>query len=163
MTRFPLAGEAKVTFGLRFGGFPNRQSLLKLRLNWDPDTKSGFETTYFNKVSRIRKGKPQGAPHLTKLKNFRGHPNKWFPKREGTVRVKFALEGGRCVAGLEKQELVAVKANDDGGRVCILFHKVVLTVQNLKLSGKVDFDWCKERLAELEAEGQLDEGEPAGK
>ena len=54
------------------------------------------------------------------------------------------------------------KAFDKGGRVSITFSKLTFTLDNLKISGKLDRKWAESRIEELKKAGtlKLKEGPP---
>ncbi len=93
----------------------------------------------------------------TKLKEYAGPASKWFPRKEGKeVPVVMAEEGGKCSVSFNNTVLVSAPAGDMApGKVVFAFRKIAFTLQNLKISGKVDRKWCEAQLAALEKSGKL--------
>lgn len=158
VSRFPLAGDAKVKFEMRVPNLLTRQSVLRLRLNWDG--KSGYETRFFNTIARLSGGNARRA-RSTKIRAYRTHPRKWFPRKGESVPIEFGIEDGNCIVRFNGKVLVSYpRVKDTGGKVVFLFNKILFTVQNLRISGKIDLEWCKARLADLEKKGELVVKEP---
>jgi hypothetical protein len=159
VSRFPLAGDTKVTFQIRVPNLLTRLSSIKLRINWNG--KTGYETNFFGSIAKVSNDSA-GAPRWGPDPKFKKPAPEWFPRRGEPVPVEFGMEEGRCVVRFENKEVVAYpKLKDSGGKVVFIFNKVLFTVQSLKISGKLDLEWCRERLAELEKKGELREEAPA--
>src|SRR6185503_20429554 len=91
-------------------------------------------------------------------KEFSGHPMKWFPRnRKEGIPVEFVREGSKMTVSVDKKEVVTMEKLPEptGGKVEFRFRKIVFTLQNLKISGKLDRPWCEKQLKELEKAGKL--------
>ena len=63
---------------------------------------------------------------------------------------------------IDGNEIVACPVGEEkGGRVAVMFKKIVFTAQNIQISGKLDREWCKKQLVKLQKEGRLAEDPPA--
>jgi hypothetical protein len=153
VSRFPLAGATKVSFDIRIPNLLTRESSLTLRLNWNG--KTGYETSFFTSIARVS-GDQTLSPRYASDPKLRKPASSWFPRKGEPVKVEFAVEDDKCVVRFDGKELVTYpKVKDAGGKVVFLYQKLVFTIQNLKISGKVDLEWCRERLADLEKKGEL--------
>jgi hypothetical protein len=153
VSRFPLAGETRLQFDIRIPNILTRQSVLRVYINFKG--KPVFETSFFNSISK------SGRRRMTQYRDYQAHASKWFPRKGEPVPVEFGIADGQCVVKFNGQEMVACPSGKEtGGKVAFLYSKLLFTVQNLKISGKLDLDWCDETLAELEKKGELLEAPP---
>ena len=164
-SRFPLAGETNLQFNFRIPNLLGRASDIRLRIN--SKKRGGYETTFFNSIAKVKKGKPSGRV-VSSLKKYRGVPTRWFPRSaEKGVRVEFGIDKDGAFTKLGNEEIVRLKAgrkfNDTGEEVVFSFKKILFTLQNLKISGLLDREWAASALAELEEKGKLLERPPAPK
>ncbi len=158
VSRFPLAGETKVSFEIRVPNILTRESDLRVRIN--SKNRAALETSFFNSLSKVSNGIVRGTV-LTSLEKYQGPASKWFPRKGEPIPVEFAVSGGRCSIRFGGEETVAIDGVDDGGgEVAFLFNKALFTLQNLRISGKLDLDWCEKELARLEKKGKLLEEPP---
>jgi len=153
-SRFPVAGDVRVTFEFRIPNLITRQSLFIARLNVD---KSKYlQTTFFNSVSKRVAGRPT-AMRKTPHRKYSGPASEWYPRRGESVPMELVVENDKFVVRLQGDEVVSL--DDVGpinhGRVAFLFQKFVFTLQNLKISGKLDKKWCLEEIKKLEKKGTL--------
>ena len=153
MSRFPLAGETKVRFKMRIPNLLTSASTFKVCVNWDDD--SGYEVNSLNAVSLISDGQPRGGSHRSPDREYREHMARWFPRKGESVPVEIAIADGVLAVKVAGKETVSAPVKDDGGRVAFFFDKIVFTIQDLEITGKVDRDWCDSRLDELEKAGKL--------
>ncbi|MGH9361784.1 MAG: hypothetical protein ACRD2T_07685, partial [Thermoanaerobaculia bacterium] len=118
-----------------------------------------LETDFFHRLEKSKGGKGV-ARRDTPLKEYTAHPMKWFPRnrKDGIpIPVEMAVEGDRLRVSVEKKEIVALDKVSDvsQGRVAIGYRKIVFTMQNLKISGKLDRAWCEAEIAALREAGKL--------
>lgn len=152
-SRFRLAGKINVSFDIRMPGLVNSQSKPRVRILNKKGT--GWETTFFNTISRVAGGKSKGKM-LTKDPKYRKPGPKWFPRTGESIPISFGFDDDGLRVLFKKKELVRTKkAKPKGGKVVIQFSKIVFTVQNLKITGDLDRDWCKKRLRQLLKSGDL--------
>jgi hypothetical protein len=149
-SRFPVGGDVKVTFDFRIPNLLTIESGFFVRIH---STKSQFiQNTFFNTLE-------MGATKATTtVKQFFGPASKWFPRKEGKeVPIELFEEGGKCSASFNKQVLVTLPKVPDypPGKVVFGFRKVAFTIQDLKISGKLDRAWCEAQIAALEKSGKL--------
>ncbi len=154
-TRFPLGGESWVEVNVRVPNLIGAQSNLKLRVNWDKS--SGYETNFFNNVYFISDGATKGGA-TTQVDEYKPHASKWFPRKSKTSFVKagFGIRDGKCLVQLNGKEIANLgKVSDRGGKVSIQFSKLAFTLDNLKVSGKLDRKWAEKEIARLRKAGTL--------
>ncbi len=153
-SRFPVAGDSRVTFDFRIPNLLTSQSKFLVRIN--ADKRSYLETNFFNNISKYANGKVI-ARSVTPHPKFSGIPTKWFPRKGDSVPMELAVEDDTLVVRLSGQEVVAMKrlGKVDQGHVAFLFQKFVFTLQNLKISGKLDLAWCEEEIKKLKKENKL--------
>jgi hypothetical protein len=153
VSRFPVAGNAWVQMGFRIPNLMNYQSSFKLYVNWNKG--SGYETSFFQSISYVSGGKAK-TTQMTALPEYKKQPHDWFIRRADPNKIEFGIRGGRCLVNMDGKEIVTVpKVVDKGGNVAIIFKKIAFTVDNLKISGKLDRDWCNKRIEELKNQGKL--------
>jgi len=157
-SRFPLAGEVWVEFGMRVPNLIGAKSYLGVRVNWNDRKRTGYETGFFQTISPVSGGRPRGKQR-SPLKKYQVLPHRWFPRGEPTsLRVAFGMREGSLVAQIKSQDVVklsAKKVRDRGGKVAFVFNELTYTIDNLRIRGKVDRDWCQEQFAELKKAGKL--------
>ena len=154
-SRFPIAGKPWVEFGMRVPNLIGPQSNIRVRVNWDK--KTGYETSFFNSVSYVSGGLPK-ACQPTQLKEYQPPAYKWFPRKDkkSGLKVGFGVRDGKCSVSIGSKEVASLsKAFDKGGRVSITFSKLTFTLDNLKISGKLDRKWAESRIEELKKAGTL--------
>ena len=154
-SKFPLAGETWVEFGMRVPNLIAATSNIRVRVNWDKD--SGYETNFFKSVAYLSSGTVK-ASQPTTLPEYKGPASDWFPRknRASVLRVGFGFRNGKCVSQINSKETASLaKAFDKGGRVSFRFSKLTFTIDNLKVSGKLDRKWAEKRIEELKASGAL--------
>jgi hypothetical protein len=152
-SKFGFLGDAWIEMGFRVPNILTRQSSFLLRVNWDKG--AGYETNFFQSIAYMSKGTPKGLIPNT-LPEYKGHPEKWFPRKGDSVKVEFGIKGGQCVLRLKDQDVITLpKVADKGGKISLAFSKLVFTIDNMKISGKVDKAWCEKQLAELKKKGKL--------
>ena len=153
VSRFPLAGNPWVQMSFRIPNLIGTQSAFKMRVNWNKGT--GIETNFFQTVSTLSSGKPK-ATRITSLQEFKGPPLDWFPRKGAGVKVEFGIREGKAQVRLDGKEVAAMpKVGDKGGKVALTYAKLLFTIQDLKVSGKLDRPWCEKRIEELKASGKL--------
>lgn len=156
-SRFPIAGDVWVEFGLGVPNLIGTQSHLSVRINWNKRKRQGWETSFFQTISYLSRGRPKGR-QATKLKEYEGLPHRWFPRTGGSVPVAFGLRDGAMVSRIKSKDVVKVsakKVKDKGGKIAFVFSELTYTIGNLRIRGKVDREWCEEKLAELKKAGKL--------
>jgi len=156
-SRFPIAGDVWVEFGMRVPNLIGSQSNLKVRINWNDRKRYGYETGFFTSISYLSRGRPKGRKP-TALKKYQVLPHRWFPRTEGSLRVAFGIRNGALVSQINSKDIVklsAKKVKDKGGKIAFVFSELTYTIDNLKIRGKVDRKWCVENLAELKKAGKL--------
>jgi hypothetical protein len=153
VSKFRLGGGARVSFDMRVPNLLGTASNMKVRLNWEKG--SGLETSFMTTIARVSGGAPKV---LAQARDplYKKAVADWFPRKGEAVHVEFGFEDENCRVLLGQKEVVAAqKIKDSGGRVGFAFKKVLFTIQNLKITGKLDREWCKEQLAALEKAGKL--------
>jgi hypothetical protein len=159
-SRFPVARDVQVQFDFRLPGLVNSQSAFWARVN--VDGKNYLETSFFQTAEKHAYGKTL-AKRDTPLKDYASHPMKWFPRAKPTgLPIEFGVEGDRFKVLISKKEVVGLDKVGDvaKGKISFGFRKIVFTMQNLKVSGKLDRAWCEEQLAQLEKAGKLVQKDP---
>jgi len=154
-SKFPIAGKPWVEFGLRVPNLIGLQSKMLVRVNWEKN--SGYETGFFNSVSYVSGGSPK-ASQPSALKEYKSHASQWFPRKDkkASLKVGFGLADSRCVVRIGSTEVASLKkAFDKGGKVGFQFSKLVFTLDNLKITGKLDRKWAETRIEELRKAGKL--------
>ncbi len=165
-SRFALSGDVKVEFIMRLPGLINAQTGFVTRLY--VDGKGHLESNFFQTAER-HSGGSAVAVSKTAVKEYSGLPSKWFPRNNPNgVRVDLGVEGEKFKVNFQGKETVSlskVGANRKG-KVGFAFRKIAFTLQDLKISGKVDRAWCEAEFNRLEKEGKLrlkpPESNPAG-
>jgi hypothetical protein len=153
LSRFPVAGEPWVEMGFRIPNLIGKESNVRVRVNWKK--KTGYETNFFKSISYISDGSVKGT-NVTLLKEYQGTPNTWFPRKGKSVKVEFGVRDGRLVSRVDSRDVVVMpKTADRGGHIGITFSKLLFTIDNLKVRGKLDRAWCEKEIERLRAEGKL--------
>jgi hypothetical protein len=153
VSRFPVAGNPWVQMSFRVPNLIGTQSSLKVRVNWNKGT--GLETSFFQTVSTLLDNKPR-ATRTTTLKEYQGPPLDWFPRKGQGVKVEFGIRDGKAQVRMDGKEVVSMpKVVDRGGKVAVTYTKLLFTLQDLKVTGKLDRAWCEKRIAELKASNKL--------
>ena len=153
VSRFTLAGSPWVQMTFRIPNLIGVQSAFKMRVNWNKG--AGIETNFFQTVSTLSSGKPK-ATKTTSLPEYKGPPLDWFPRKGPGVKVEFGVRGGKAQVRLDGKEIASMaKVGDKGGKVALTYAKLLFTIQDLKVSGKLDRPWCEKRIEELKASGKL--------
>ena len=76
----------------------------------------------------------------------------------GSLPVGFGIRDGGLATQIKSKDVVnipAKKVKDRGGKIAIVFSKLTFTIDNLRIRGKVDREWCQEKLTELKKAGKL--------
>jgi len=154
-SRFPVLGATRMSFLMRLPGLVTSQSGFQTRL--EVEGKNSTDINFFQLIEK-KSGGRTAAKQETRHKEFAGHPMKWFPRnrREG-IPVEFVREGSKMTVSVDKKEVVTMEKLPEptGGKVEFRYRKIVFTLQNLKISGKLDRPWCEKQLKELEKAGKL--------
>ena len=80
----------------------------------------------------------------------------WFQRQREPTKIEFGIRDGRCLVRMGGKEMVSVsKVADKGGKISFMYSKLLFTVDNLKISGKLDREWLKKRLDELKSKKKL--------
>ncbi|HVR74173.1 MAG TPA: hypothetical protein VMT52_07575 [Planctomycetota bacterium] len=154
-SRFPVAGNPWVEFGMRVPNLIGSQSNIKIRVNWQKG--SGYETNFFNSVSYIAGGNIKSL-QSTPIKEYQPPTFKWFPRKDRKVGLKigFGIRDGKCSVKIGGREVASLpKAIDKGGKIIIVYSKLTFTIDNLKVSGQLDRKWAEEQIASLRKSGKL--------
>ena len=153
VSRFPVAGNVWVQLGFRIPNLMNYQSSFKLGVNWNKGT--GYETSFFQNISYVSGGMVKST-QSTPIPEYKKPPHDWFVRKADPNKIEFGIRDGRCVVLMDGKELVVVpKVLDKGGNVTFSYKKIAFTIDNLKISGKLDREWCKKRIDELKSQGKL--------
>ena len=153
VSRFPVAGEPWVEMGFRVPNLIGKESTVRVRVNWKK--KTGYETNFFKTISYISNGTMKGT-QTTPLKEYQGPPTTWFPRKGQAIKAEFGIKDGRVISRLDSKDLVELsKASDRGGHIGLSYSKLLFTIQNLKVSGKLDRAWCEKEIERLRKEGKL--------
>jgi hypothetical protein len=152
LSRFPVAGEPWVEMGFRIPNLIGKESNVRLRVNWKK--KSGYETNFFKTIAYVSDGNVKGS-QVTPLKEYQGTPDSWFPRKGQSVKVEFGIREGRLISRMDSKDVVLMKASDKGGHIGFAYSKLLFTIVNLKISGKLDRAWCEKEVERLRAEGKL--------
>lgn len=158
VSRYPLQGETWLDIQFRIPNLLNKQSSFSAIVNFDKKKKSGYQTNFFQTISRLSRGQPKST-RRPKLKKFRANASNWI-KRGEIVPMGFGIRDGGCVAngklGQKVIEIVRMpKVKDRGGHVAFSYAKIVFTFEGLVVSGLIDVAWCQEELDRLRKEGKL--------
>ena len=147
-SRFRLGGNVEVSFAMRIPNLLTRQSQVRVRIEHKKNR--GWETNFFNNLSRVSGGKARGTIKTKKAK-FKGTAGEWFPRQGKAIPVKFGFENGTLGVTFNRRKLVSTKkARDKGGQVVFMFNKIAFTLQDLKITGTLDYKWCRKELKKLE-------------
>jgi hypothetical protein len=158
LSRFPVAGEPWVEMGFRIPNLIGKESNVRIRVNWKK--KTGYETNFFKSISYVSDGTVKGT-NVTPIKEYQGTPNTWFPRKGKSVKVEFGVRDGRMISRIDARDVVMLqKPIDRGGHIGITFSKLLFTIDNLKVSGKLDRAWCEKEIEKLRAAGKLRTGAP---
>lgn len=153
VSKFSVAGNAWVQMGFRIPNLMNYQSSFKLYVNWKKG--SGYETSFFQNISYVSGGMAK-TTQTTTLPNYKKPACDWFVRKADPSKIEFGMRDGRCVVLMEGKEMVSVpKVVDKGGHVAFIYKKLAFTIDNLKISGKLDREWLKKRIDELKSQGKL--------
>ena len=160
VSKFPLKGATQLEFGFRIPNLVTQESNFKAIINWNPKKKSGFATNFFNKISRISRGKEKGS-RLTPIKQYQRTASYWFPRKNDPVPIKFGIDDKGCAVALNGKELVRVgKFKDLGGHVAFMYSKIGFTLHDLVVRGDLDTKWAKKEIKRLRKAGELVEKAP---
>ncbi len=154
-SRFSLSGDVKVEFNFRLPGLINVQTGFITRLY--VDGKSHLESNFFQTAER-HSGGSAVAVSKTAVKEYSGLPSKWFPRNNPAgVRVDLGVEGEKFKVNFSGKELVSLPkvGSDRHGKVAFAFRKIAFTMQDLRITGKVNRTWCESEFERLEKEGKL--------
>lgn len=155
VSRFPLQGDTWLDFGFRLPNLISSQSSFSAIVNWDPKKRSGYQTSFFNSISKLSRGRPSSR-RMTRIKQYRRPPNDWFPRKGESVQIGFGIREGSCIVEMAGKEIVRVPVKkDQGGHVSFTFNKIVFTLDNLVITGNMDREWCEKEIAKLRKSGEL--------
>ena len=155
VSKFPLAGDARIEFGFRIPNLITQQSTFRVRLNWDPEKNSGYETSFFQSIGYVSRNRTKSS-QLTPIKEYQRAASYWFPRKKSSVKIEYWIKDGECAVRMNGQDMVKVDGIKDlGGHVAIAYRKIAFTIDNLKISGKLDREWCEKELERLEKKGEL--------
>jgi len=155
ISRFPVGGDTKIRFNFRIPNLLTLQSGFMVQLNKERST--WIEVDFFTVIKKYAGGNKIGEKP-TGLKEYAGPASKWFPRKEvAGVPVEISTVGGKTVVTVLGKEVVSLDKTGDisHGKVAFLFRKIVFTLQDLRISGKLDKAWCEEELKALEKAGKL--------
>ena len=150
VSRFPLKGNAQLEFGFRVPNLITQRSAFKAIIQWNPKKKSGLSTDFFNKISKISRGRDKGG-RTTTIKNYQRTASYWFPRKNDPVKIVFGInEDGGCAVKMKKQEMVRInKIKDRSGHIAFMFTKLVFTLHDLVIRGDLDYKWCEKEIKRL--------------
>ncbi len=154
-SRFPVAGDVRVKLDFRIPNLLTQESGFVARVNWTKNT--WLETQFFSSVTKQAFGKAIAAAR-TGLKEYAGPASRWFPRKGGKeVPVEISTEGGKLKVNFAGKDLVTLDkvADVPRGKVVFGFRKIVFTIQNLKVSGVLDKEWCEAEISRLAKAGKL--------
>ena len=155
ISRFPLKGNTWLEFGFRLPNLISTQSSFAAIVNWDPKRKSGYQTSFFQSIAKLSRGRPK-ARKTTRIKQYRRRPNDWFPRKGESVKIGFGFDEGVCLVRMVDKELVRYPVKkEEGGHVSFVFNKLVFTLDNLVITGDMDREWCEGEIAKLKKSGEL--------
>ncbi len=155
VSRFPLKGDTWVNFGFRLPNLISGQSSFAAIVNWDPKKRSGYQTSFFQSIAKLSRGRPISR-RMTRIKQYRRPPNDWFPRKGESVQIGFGIQEGSCIVEMEGKENVRYPVKkDQGGHVSFAFNKLVFTLDNLVITGNMDREWCEKEIAKLRKSGEL--------
>ena len=155
ISRFPLKGNTRVEFGFRLPNLISGQSSFSAIVNWDPKKRSGYQTSFFQSIAKLSRGRPTSR-RTTRIKQYRRPPNDWFPRKGESVPIAFGIEDGSCTVEMAGKETVSYPVKtDQGGHVSFAFNKLVFTLDNLVITGDMDREWCEKEIAKLRKSGEL--------
>ena len=155
VSRFPLAGDARVQFGFRVPNLITQQSTFRVRLNFNKKKGTGFETGFFQNLAYLSRGRVK-SNKMTPIKKYQRAASYWFPRKKSSTQIDFGIRDGNCAVKMNGEQMVNVEdISDQGGHVAFVYDKILFTIDNLKITGKLDRDWVEKEIARLKRRGEL--------
>jgi len=160
-SRFELSGDVSLSFKITVRP-PQRSSQFVVWLN--RGSKGALQSSFFQSAALVSGGK---VKKTVASKEIQGTPDKWFDPRtsfyadlsvkEKAFTVKAAKQPKEDKDKLEMKESTVLDDIGDAnsGRIVFSFKKLGFVLSNVKVSGKIDLEWVKKQLQELEDKGDL--------